>query len=152
MILKNQFLIIAYIVVVLICLYIVIKRKKWDKYTLVVSIFFIVILLLSLYYYRPLNVDNILDSNKYKTLLESSTEVEAEEVENPSLEGTNVMGHLQKMTIRNTSKNYEKIKSQYVNKTNSYVVKQGDKNIFRFSILGDYEYIEYQGVYYKYVK
>ena len=152
MILKNQFLIIAYIVIVLICIFIAIKRKKWDKYTTIVSIFFIVTLLLSLYYYRPLSMEDVLDYDKYRTLMESSTEIEAEEVKNSSLVDTNVIEKLEKITIRNTSKDYGKLKSQFVNNTNSYVVKRGNKNIFRFSILGNYEYLEFQGVYYKHVE
>ena len=84
--------------------------------------------------------------------MESSTIILEEKATDFSLEGTDVIDQLRKITLRNTSKDYEKIKSQFINKTNSYVVKQGDKNIFRFSILGDYEYVEYHGVYYKYAK
>ena len=59
-----------------------------DKYTTIVSIFFIVTLLLSLYYYRPLSMEDVLDNDKYRTLMESSTEIEAEEVINSSLVDT----------------------------------------------------------------
>lgn len=149
MILFNRILILAYIFVVIFQIYIVFFKGKINKFNIISSIYLLLILVFTLNYYKPTNLGNIVEDSKYNTLFQDSTNVLAEEIENPSLETADIKSSLINIQVRNTSKNYKKIKSEFINEQNSYVIQQGGANIFRITVLGNYEYIEYGGRYYR---
>lgn len=152
MILINKYLIISYCFILIGVLLNIMIKKRLNKYLGIFCIYLMITFILSIYHYRILTFEDILDKEKYKTLYSSSTIITAEEVENISFQTNDIIYYLRNVELKNTIKTNKEIEEKYVGEENQYVVKNMEKNIFRFKILGDYEYIEYGGKYYKCLK
>ena len=152
MILINKYMIILYCFILIGFLYKIIIKKQINKYSIIFCVYLIITFISSIYYYRTLSFNDILDKEKYEFLFNSSTIVIAEEEQNISFKSNDLIYYLKNAELKNTIKTSKQIKENFLGEENSYVVKNMEKNIFRFKIIGDYEYIEYGGKYYKCLK
>lgn len=150
MILINAGLIALYVAVVIFCGFSV--KKTGIKKNLFTIVFLILILLVNLYYYRPLGLQDIIGEEKFSRITAADVNIVVEAWNNPLQDGRKLLSDSEKLKVRRTLKDCKNKNFNTKYKHNEYLIKDKKSNIIRISIYGDYDYIEYGGKLYKYIK